>query len=104
VNFRIGGTGISDELPQVCEHLAPILSHELAAGNEIQQVSTDAFERCRLFVILKAGFHAEHGQFAAGAGIKDGINRDPHYPVGRSFYCGVHQHALLAGGGEAELR
>ncbi|MGA7615291.1 MAG: hypothetical protein WBX15_08925 [Thermoanaerobaculia bacterium] len=87
---------MNNEFPPVCDHLAPVLSRELSAGNKVDEVSTNAFERCRLLVILRFGYQERHEWVASTADLDEGIQRDSHYSVGRSLSCRAHRHALLA--------
>ncbi len=79
----------------LCVELQPILRDELAAGNAIETVAVGAYERCLLQVILRRplALSREPGVHAS-VGLTVHHSGDPHYPMGTSISCPLHQHTL----------
>ena len=78
----------------LCEHLQPILDLEIDGGNKIRETHRDAYERCELLLELQKPFSRLHDRGAAE--VTADVNRDPHYPIGKSYYCTIHRQAIYA--------
>ena len=79
----------------VCEHLQPLLESELKAGNEIEEIHADAFERSALFAMLKRPFSRSYSASELG-NVRLTMMEDPHYPMGKAYRCDEHEHDLFA--------
>ena len=79
---------------ELCAELQPILHAERAAGNVIENVAALAYERCMLEVILRKPLALSFESSSAPVGLTVHHNGDPHYPVGTSVSCPLHQHTL----------
>lgn len=80
----------------LCADLSTIRDRELARGNQVESVTEEAFEHCDLIVALKQPFGAYYEDEIDETVVSADINTDPHYPVGKSYYCQRDRHALFA--------
>lgn len=83
------------ERPHVCSHLQFIVEGELERGNRIESIAEEAFDRCDLLVIFAGPFGAYYEE-SVPRDVQMDIKTDPHYPVGKSFFCTTHRQALFA--------
>jgi hypothetical protein len=81
---------------KICGHLQYILDNEIKSGNEVKQVFKDSFERCELLIILKRRFSKEYEKEKLPKDVKMHIDNDPHYPIGKGYYCIKHKHDIFA--------
>lgn len=83
-------------LAKLCSHLEMIRDREIERGNEIESVAERPFERCDLFVSLKRPFGSSYEELVEPEAVSADTNTDPHYPVGKSYYCREDRHAIFA--------
>jgi hypothetical protein len=80
----------------LCQHLTAIRDEEIGRGNEIDSVVEREFENVDLLVMLKKPFGAYYEDFSDPRAVSADVNTDPHYPVGKSYYCREHRQAIFA--------
>ena len=73
-----------------------IRDREFARGNQVESVWEGAFTNCDLVVALRRPFGAYYEDEIDGTVVSASMNTDPHYPVGKSYYCRRDRHALFA--------
>ena len=81
-------------LPILCSELTFILDREVQRGNLVDSVLEHAYEKCDRLVSLKRPFGAYYEDDACPNVITT-IDNDPHYPVGKTYYCREHRHAIF---------
>lgn len=80
----------------LCLDLSVIRDRELARGNEIDGVSEREFVNCDLLISLKKPFGEYYEEILALGVVSADVNVDPHYPIGKSYYCRRDRHAIFA--------
>jgi hypothetical protein len=79
----------------VCQHLEAIIARELDHGNAIASVSTKEYANCDLLVVLRKPFTA-HYENDVPSSVTGYVNSDPHYPLGKGYFCSIDRHEVFA--------
>ncbi|MDA3799122.1 MAG: hypothetical protein PF692_08590 [Kiritimatiellae bacterium] len=83
--------------PLRCGQLKRILDQELLENNTVKHTSNATWQRCQTMVVLRTRFSRLYENEADfGEDLEMDVNKDPHYPVGKSYYCPIHEEALIA--------
>ena len=79
----------------ICSHLEPIVARELRDGNAISSVTTREYANCDLLIQLQRPF-ARYYEPDLPSNVTGHTNSDPHYPVGKGYFCSIDRHDVFA--------
>lgn len=91
---RVPAAALNDAM-ELCPHIEPIGDRELREGNEVESVLENAYAKVDLLVMLKRPFHAYYEDQIDTSRVIVSYDTDPHYPVGKSYFCEEHRQAIF---------
>ncbi|OEF99572.1 hypothetical protein BHF71_08475 [Vulcanibacillus modesticaldus] len=79
----------------ICNHLKPIIDHELSKGNKIQEISK-GWSNAVLVIDLEKRMDVqyERSDMNLSEYVKYWENKDSHYPLQKGFYCEKCKHSI----------